>query len=1112
MILQKILFFLLLLVIPFQNTYAKNRNYRFKHISSEQGLPGVNVVAIYQDKYGVMWFGIESVGLCRYDGTSFQVFGSSKTDSNTISNNFVTCITEDNNGNLWVGTMNGVNIFNPITYSCKRLFHHEGDSTSLCGNGILSVRPDMYGNMWIGTNSGLSIFNSKNQSFYNFDTTPNQVKPTVVYDIFKNSSNDMYLGTRDEGLYIFSAQEIGNFNKQLQNNTAPSQLNLNLTDHFPPRFKDKGKEINISILNSITEHNPDSILLAVFKNIYIYHPKTKDFDKIDLQRNLPNMPVAYEKIGVDNKGNIWCGSTSNGLLYYNFQTKQIKDFYYYNNPNTPIKTNDIRDIFIDQSGLVWIGGKFEGIYIYNFRQEVFNHIQVGKEGENNAFVLSVSVENDSTVWFGTKSGGIRKYNPKNNRIEYLKYHGTIKTINDIRIQNLVQGNNHNLYVGALTGLWEFNTKTGKSNHYKSPLINSLLNDKDIVWIGTQTGILYFDKSTKKINRYPSKHTNIFNNKEISISNLLKGKEDNIWFATTENGLFNYYPAKDSLITYRFSEADSTSISGNMVRGLLIDRKGTLWVGTKGNGLNRYDEKNNCFDRIYNNKELSTRTIYSIIEDNEHNLWMSTHNGIIKFSLSDYTSTNYSINYGLQGKVFELNASDKLNNGSIIMGGRSGLNIFNPSSIRKHQYNAPIIISKFKIFDKIKDQNISLPKEYTLDKKSNYITFEYALLDYADPNNNTYKYRLLPGNKNWINCKNRTFVSYTNLPGGKYTFEVQGQNEDGFTSDKALAITFKIPTPLIKSPWFQFASVLFFSLIIFLIVLARIKSVKHRELMLKKLVTEKTKALTIANNELIEHRENLEKLVYERTIDLEKAKEKAEDSDRLKSAFLANMSHEIRTPLNAILGFTTLISTQEFSKEEMDDMTEIIQSNGSALLQLINDIIDISMIEANQLEIVKSKFDVNSLFKEIQASYKQQVLLLKNKENIKILVDIPETYNVSSIFIYTDRERLKQIFNNLFSNAIKFTDSGYIKVGYRAKEPENKIAFYIEDTGIGIDKKYLNEIFNRFRKIENNRKELYRGTGLGLSICSNLVSLLNGEITVESEPGKGTTFNFSLPIK
>ncbi len=1108
MILLKNFFVFLLLLLSFLNINASTRNFRFKHLSSEQGLPGVNVVAIHQDKYGVMWFGIEAVGLCRYDGTSFQIFGSSETDSTTISNNFVTTISEDKEGNLWVGTLNGVNIFNPITYSCKRLYHHEGDSSSICGNGILSINSDSYGNMWVGTNSGLSIYNKNKQTFFNYHTSSNHETPTYIYDIFKSSANDMYIGTREDGMFIFSSQETDIFNKQIQNNTPSNLLKLSATTHFPSHFHYNNKKININILHSFAEYSPDSILLAVFENLYIYHPKTKEFEKIELQRNLPNMPVAYEKVNVDKKGNIWCGSTSNGLVYYDLKTKQLTDFYYYSNPNTPIKTTDIRDIFIDKSGLVWIGGKFEGIYIYNFRQEVFSHIQLGKEGDNDAFVLSVCAENDSTVWLGTRSGRLKKFNPLNNSIEYLKYHGNDKTINDKRIQTLQLGNKHTLYAGALTGLWEFNTKTGNSKLYKSTLINSILNDKNIVWIGTQTGIFYFDKTTKKISRYPSKYKNIFNDKELSIYNFLKGKDDNIWIATAEHGLLNYYPDNDSIISYTYTSTDTTTISGNMVRGLLIDSKGILWVGTKANGLNKYNEKKNCFERIKVTNKLSTRTIYSITEDKEHNLWMSTHNGIIEYFRSDNKITNYSVNYGLQGKVFELNATEKLGNGNIIMGGKNGLNIFNPSSIKKHKYNAPFIISKFKIYDKIVDQNISKPKEYKLGKKSDYITFEYALMDYADPDNNTYKYRLLPLNNEWINNKNRTFVSYTNLPGGKYTFEVQGKNEDGVLSENALSLTFKIPTPLVKRSWFQFLSILFFGLIIFLIVVARIKSVKHRELMLKKLVTEKTKALTAANNELIEHRENLEKLVNERTRDLEKAKEKAEDSDRLKSAFLANMSHEIRTPLNAILGFTTLISTQAYSKEEMNDMTEIIQSNGSALLQLINDIIDISMIEANQLEIVKNKFDINYLFKEIQASYKQQVLLLKNKQNVKILADIPE---VTSLFINTDRERLKQIFNNLFSNAIKFTDKGFIKIGYTVDEKENKILFYIEDSGIGIENKYLQEIFTRFRKIENNRKELYRGTGLGLSICSNLISLLDGEITVKSELGKGTIFNFTLPI-
>ncbi|MFC2104261.1 tetratricopeptide repeat protein [Bacteroidota bacterium] len=269
------------------------------------------------------------------------------------------------------------------------------------------------------------------------------------------------------------------------------------------------------------------------------------------------------------------------------------------------------------------------------------------------------------------------------------------------------------------------------------------------------------------------------------------------------------------------------------------------------------------------------------------------------------------------------------------------------------------------------------------------------------------------------------------------------------------------------------------------------------------------------DELEIHRNNLEKLVEERTKDLELAKEKAEESDRLKSSFLANMSHEIRTPMNAIIGFSNLLNDHELEFTNRDEISNHIIRNSNTLLRLIDDIIDIAKIESGQLTIRKRECNVNSLLKEVLENFNESKKQ-RNKDHLQI------NFNPGNeeLHINTDPIRLQQVISNLIDNGIKFSEQGQIEFGYNLIEiqKKSKIEFYVKDTGIGLTPDQQKLIFSRFSKVETDRTKLYRGAGLGLAICKNLVELLGGEIWVDSEKenlsaGKagGSAFYFTIPV-
>ena len=262
------------------------------------------------------------------------------------------------------------------------------------------------------------------------------------------------------------------------------------------------------------------------------------------------------------------------------------------------------------------------------------------------------------------------------------------------------------------------------------------------------------------------------------------------------------------------------------------------------------------------------------------------------------------------------------------------------------------------------------------------------------------------------------------------------------------------------------------------------------------------------NNMLEQIVSREKARDDAELKLQKEKERAEESDRLKSAFLANMSHEIRTPMNAILGFTELLTMpdSEVTPEEKENFIKLINNSGNNLLQLIDDIIDISKIEAGQLKIIKKDFNLNSSLQDIQKSY-LEIRKQKSKEQIDIKVN--DNVLEQNISIHTDPLRLNQVFTNLIDNALKFTEDGFIEFGYEIKN-KKELLFYVKDTGVGMDQNKKDTVFERFTKLEDTTR-LYRGAGLGLAISKSIVELLGGKIWVESVLNFGSTFYFTLPF-
>ncbi|HKJ41891.1 MAG TPA: cache domain-containing protein, partial [Sunxiuqinia sp.] len=259
-----------------------------------------------------------------------------------------------------------------------------------------------------------------------------------------------------------------------------------------------------------------------------------------------------------------------------------------------------------------------------------------------------------------------------------------------------------------------------------------------------------------------------------------------------------------------------------------------------------------------------------------------------------------------------------------------------------------------------------------------------------------------------------------------------------------------------------------------------------------------KSMGAVANEMIAEREKMfQKLVLEQ--------KKAKEADRLKTAFLANMSHEIRTPMNAILGFSSLLNDSAESDKDKLKYIELVHRNGETLLKLINDIIDISKIESNQLTIYREEFELEELLNDIELNYREMLTKQKVSDiRFELKNNLPIGFRVS-----TDKFRLKQVLNNLIGNALKFTHHGFIRLSVYKRG--KWLHFHVEDSGVGIQPEEIQDIFKRFIQAREHANKNYGGTGLGLAISQRIIHLMGGDIGVKSEPGKGSDFYFYIPV-
>lgn len=1045
-------------------------------LGTTDGLSQGFISDILQDREGFLWFSTKS-GLNRYDGYSCKVFTHNPHDSFSLNADAVYDLFEDRKGRIWIATEgHGINLYNKKTGRFHSIQHELHNSKSLAGNRVFGDFIELDdGRIMIAVwKTSYEIIKIPEDYFENPKSKPeithvDSPLPELENYCFKDKDNRIWI-LKKSVPYLLN-QQTNDF--QAQEYSKPFYFNI------------RNQNESYLVYHDSIYQSED---LSVYPN---FHRDIAYGNEAVLLKD----PLERMWIGIPNlrKLTIYDGHSWNREKL----SKPEKHILFQDNAVAPNK------FFIDQSAMLWLGTNGHGLRKYTFGTEKFNHIEKGFSVTKIAADL-----NNNLYIFGW--GSIIKRTPSG-RILPFDLNGAPGVIQDFMVSKdgkfwILHRVRKKENQFSIQTVQSFNPETKESVYYKTDLDviydtkEPILEDRHgNLWIcGTNGEFIILNPETRKSRKYNINSDPSHPLLPDAIMTCLYEDIDGVYWMGTQLGfvklVFDQYDeSKLQVDWYRNIPYEVNSLNSNNVSCFCDDPfdSNILWISTKGGGLNRLNKKTNTWTHLTSKQGLCNDVVYGILTDAEGNLWGSTNNGIFcvvsnrKMGSEIPEIRHFTKKAGLQDAEFNTNAYAKLPNGMLAFGGINGLNVFEPGKILLDTFNPKVYITNLYLKNKlvkpddatkILKYSIEFSKELTLQHDEDVITFEFASLDFRAPAQNKYRYQMEGLDPDWVEIGSRHNVTFSHLAPRKYRFKVQGSNSLGIWSQHIAEVEVTVLPPWWKTWWAYSLYFLTIAAAIRMFFLYKMKQTRIEE-----------------------------KLHYE-----QREAQRIKELDIVKTRLYTNITHEFRTPLTVIMGMAQHIKNSP--SRYLENGIEMIIRNGRSLLNLVNELLDLSKIEAGKMELQLVEGDVIQFLRYIVESFHSMAESQGKQMHYLASLD-----NLNTKY---DSVKLQQIISNLLSNALKFTpEKGNIYVTISVTDSvehdhNQQLIVKIKDTGSGIPEDQIVHIFDRFYQVDSGDARKAEGTGIGLALTKELIQLMGGTISVKSPPigaKKGTEFTVQLPM-
>ncbi len=834
--------------------WSQSSRYLSRHYTVKDGLSQNYVYCMLQDSKGFMWFGTRD-GLNKFDGYSFTHFKHKPFDAKSISHNIIRDLVEDKHGMIWIATGGGgLCMYNRFTNEFTTFRNDPKNPNSLSNDYVESLFLDDQRKLWIGTlGGGLNVLALEQTTGTNDSRAKKSLSTPLTFKHYRYDEQN-FNGISGDYVGQIKQDRSGNFlikTKDLLDIFDPAtetwkHFGCSVQDSslIPVRnFKEK---LNPWIdFNTIVGSHAERLWINMANSTYSYDDKTQSFHRI----NSPNGSL----IQVDKQGFFWC--IHNGLHTISADPNRWREDVALPSATLYDNFGSYYSAIEDSHGGVWIGTE-EGVFRYKRSSSGFIH-------QAESFdVRSICETPEGQVWLGTRMNNFRTLDVLSGKTKELNVGEWVifKSLG-YNITNVISSDSSDVYwIGTWGGIFTFaKGRTAKKVMLDAPLsrvidysgIFTIMHDSHgPIWFGGSDmshGVLFkYNPSNNTSDTTDNVNRSVLANCGTGVWKLFEDSKRRLWIATTE-GVFLTRAPTENVRFFRYDPEDYTSLSHNECWAVFEDSQRRLWFGTMGGGLNLWDEKTNTFKHFIEEDGLAGNVVYAILEDHRGTLWISTNNGISNFNPGTNVFRNY-VNQEIQNVgQFHPNACLRARSSHLMFGGKNGVLRFHPDSIRENRQHSPIMITSFAVLGRRMRDEISTGEEISIPYSDNYVTMEFASIDFRNPQKLQYAYMLEGLHHEWIHVGTRRYLSFSNLSPGDYLLRIKAKNADGVWNEAGFSMTLRVIPPLYLKPWFQWT----FGIVLIVSVIAlsywRAEHLRRKEQNKRRLVESELQALRLQMN-------------------------------------------------------------------------------------------------------------------------------------------------------------------------------------------------------------------------------------------------------------------------